>query len=102
MSTNPATATVTRAAPKTLHQVRNLCYVIAAYWGYRKGFNQKQANDAQWKKFHDQIQHNYYERAQIVESTIKAREDALHPKTIPALIPQPLHEVYTELTGATA
>lgn len=46
MFTNPATAAAVRAAPKTLHQVRNLCYVLAACWGYRKGFTQKAANDA--------------------------------------------------------
>ncbi|KAH9586502.1 hypothetical protein LSM04_006507 [Trypanosoma melophagium] len=37
-----------KAAPKTLHQVRNVAYIFAAWAGLQKGFAEKSANDKLW------------------------------------------------------
>ncbi|KAH8619044.1 hypothetical protein ERJ75_000216400 [Trypanosoma vivax] len=64
----------TKAPPKTLHQVRNVVYILSAWLGVQKGFAEKSANDKLW------VEHQRKLRLQRLEEQEAADRLVWRPK----------------------
>ncbi|KAG5476923.1 hypothetical protein LSCM1_05256 [Leishmania martiniquensis] len=95
MSVSSAAA---KAAPKTLNQFRNFSYIVVAWLGFNKGFREKAANDAEWVAYQQRVRQQNVERHQAAHAGV--RQDAGVEKTVPAMVPEDLHEVYKEMEKA--
>ncbi|KAI5690229.1 hypothetical protein MNV84_04389 [Leishmania braziliensis] len=93
-------STTAKVAPKTLNQCRNVSYMVVAWLGFNKGFREKSANDAEWVAHQQRVRQENVERYQAAQAMAKAREDAELEKTVPAMVPADLHELYKDMEKA--
>ncbi|KAG5503203.1 hypothetical protein GH5_04266 [Leishmania sp. Ghana 2012 LV757] len=97
MPVSPAAAKV---APKTLNQFRNFSYIVVAWLGFNKGFREKAANDAEWVAHQQRVRQQNVERQQAAHARTEAKRDGELEKTVPAVVPEELHEVYKDMEKA--
>ncbi|RHW67699.1 hypothetical protein DPX39_110010100 [Trypanosoma brucei equiperdum] len=89
-----------KAAPKTLHQVRNVAYFFAAWLGVQKGYIEKSANDRLWVEHQRKVRQQNVERQQALDS-IKLMQQGVRVTTpgqlegVPAELQQ-LAEAFTK------
>lgn len=86
------------AAPRSLTQFRNFTYVLVAVLGINKGFREKRRNDAAW------VDHQAALRKAAADKHLQAEAArvAALPKddSVPAIIPEGLHDTYKEFKNA--
>lgn len=95
-----ASAAAAKVAPKTLNQFRNFSYIVVAWFGFNKGFREKTANDAEWVAHQQQVRQQNVERYQAAHALEEAKRDAALEKTVPAMVPADMHELYKEMEKA--
>ncbi|GET89146.1 hypothetical protein, conserved [Leishmania tarentolae] len=89
-----------KVAPKTLNQFRNFSYIVVAWLGFNKGFREKAANDAEWIAHQQRVRQQNVERHQAASAMMEAKQSAEAEATIPAIVPEGLHEVYKDIEKA--
>ncbi|AYU79390.1 protein of unknown function - conserved [Leishmania donovani] len=89
-----------KVAPKTLNQFRNFSYLVVAWLGFNKGFREKAANDAEWVAHQQRVRQQNVERHQAAQAMAEAKQNAELETTIPAMVPEGLHEVYKDVEKA--
>jgi hypothetical protein len=95
-----ASAAAAKVAPKTLNQFRNFSYIVVAWLGFNKGFREKTANDAAWVVHQQKVRQQNVERYQAAHALAEAKRDAELEKTVPAMVPEDLHEIYKDMEKA--
>jgi len=91
------TVAAAKAAPKTLHQFRNFCYIVVAWCGFNRGFREKRDNDAAWVAHQQKVRQQNVERFQATQ----AMKDVQNPPkevTVPAIVPEDMQDLYREVS----
>ncbi|CCW63432.1 unnamed protein product [Phytomonas sp. EM1] len=84
-----------KAFPKTLHQFRNFTYIMVAWYGFMKGYKEREENNAAWKAHRDKIRQQNFERSQAAGSNYASSQGrGISGDQVPSGIPKSLHEVY--------
>ncbi|KEG14188.1 protein G4 [Trypanosoma grayi] len=82
-----------KAPPKTLHQVRNVAYIFAAWAGLQKGFAEKSANDKLWVEHQRHVRQQNAEKQLAAHALQEANRGAETEGSIPEIVPKELHEL---------
>lgn len=88
-----------KAAPKSIYQFRNVCYLLSAWWGLSTGLSQKLENDRLWGEVRaKEVQGRVNVQNALHEKELKAKQ--LKSKSnIPEAIPPELHGLYKAVGG---
>ncbi|ESS69304.1 hypothetical protein TCDM_14480 [Trypanosoma cruzi Dm28c] len=86
-----------KAPPKTLHQVRNVAYIFAAWAGLQKGFAEKSANDKMWVEHQRQLRQENVKRQHAAHALEELKQDEELERSIPTIVPKELHELVKAL-----
>ncbi|ESL11949.1 hypothetical protein TRSC58_00292 [Trypanosoma rangeli SC58] len=85
-----------KAPPKTLHQVRNVAYIFAAWAGLQRGFAEKSANDKLWLEHQRRVRQENVERQHAAHALEELNNNELE-RTIPAIVPKELQGLVNAL-----
>ncbi|EPY17255.1 hypothetical protein STCU_10723 [Strigomonas culicis] len=72
-----------KAAPKTLNQFKNFTYVVVAWLGFNRGFQEKSTNDALWVQYQQKVRN---ENAGRLQSQQAKKDEGKASAEAPALI----------------
>ncbi|RNF10044.1 protein G4 [Trypanosoma rangeli] len=79
-----------KAPPKTLHQVRNVAYIFAAWAGLQRGFAEKSANDKLWLEHQRRVRQEKVERQHAAHALEDLNNNGELERAIPAIVPKEL------------
>lgn len=88
---------MSKVAPKTLYQLRNVSFVVVSWLGFNKGFHQKLENDKLWAAHRENTRKEIAAQQQAAADELLRQQRLASGSTIPEAIPQELHGLYKSL-----